>query len=138
MNREIKFRIGDKELKEGMYVRTAFGIKRICEINHKAEKWKYLYKLKKQDGDGCIDLGQLCDDDIINEPSFNVIDLIEVGDYVNGDLVTFISSNPQKNQKGKHRIILNDSYSLFGKYENIKSIVTKEQFESQKYIVESE
>lgn len=52
--------------------------------------------------------------------SDDLIDLIEVGDYVNGDLVTFISSNPQKNQKGKHRIILNDSYSLFGKYENIK------------------
>lgn len=71
-----------QNLKKGLYVRTTFGIKQIFEINHKAEKWKYLYKLKKQNGDGCIDLGQLCDDDIIDAPSFNVIDLIKEGDLI--------------------------------------------------------
>ena len=63
------------------------------------------------------------------------IDLIELGDYVNGELVKFISSNPKKNQKGKPRIILNETHSLFGKYESIKSIVTKEMIDSVKYEV---
>ena len=121
------------ELKEGMYVRTKDGyIDKViidykgycnnpnCNCKHVSCEKNYY------------------DEEKIIKTSYNLIDLIEVGDYVNGDLVTFISSNPQKNQKGKHRIILNDSYSLFGKYENIKSIVTKEQFESMKYIVESE
>ena len=121
------------EIKEGMYVRTKDGyIDKViidykgycnnpnCNCKHVSCEKNYY------------------DEEKIIKTSYNLIDLIEEGDYVNGDLVTFISSNPQKNQKGKHRIILNDSYSLFGKYENIKSIVTKEQFESQKYIVESE
>lgn len=148
MNREIKFRIGDKELKEGMYVRTAFGIKRICEINHKAEKWKYLYKLKKQDGDGCIDLGQLCDDDIIGAPSFNVIDLIEENDLL--EIRYKIKSNEYqkevvqviKNYTGKlyanafvKKIFIED-FDRYGV--EILSVLTKEQFGSQKYYVESE
>ena len=123
------------ELKEGMYVRTKKGIGRVTEYT-KHESWGYIVKVLGQYS--CYthtSNGELSD---VIKASHNLIDLIEVGDYVNEDLVTFISSNPQKNQKGKHRIILNDSYSLFGKYENIKSIVTKEQFESMKYIVESE
>ena len=123
------------ELKKGMYVRTKKGIGRVTKCT-KHESWGYIVKVLGQYS--CYahtSNGELSD---VIKASNNLIDLIEVGDYVNGDLVTFISSNPQKNQKGKHRIILNDSYSLFGTYENIKSIVTKEQFESQKYIVESD
>ena len=121
------------ELKEGMYVRTKDGYIDKVIIDYKG----YC------NNPNCNCKHVSCEKDYYDEEkiiktSYNLIDLIEEGDYVNGDLVTFISSNPQKNQKGKHRIILNDSYSLFGKYENIKSIVTKEQFESQKYIVESE
>ena len=124
------------ELKKGMYVR-------IKDKNNN-QFIRKIIKLPEDTRYGSI----VVDKDIhyarwvskkkVIKASSNIIELIEVGDYVNGDLVTFISSNPQKNQKGKHRIILNDSYSLFGKYENIKSIVTKEQFESMKYIVESE
>ena len=124
------------ELKEGMYVRIASGIKQICEINHKAKKWKYLYKLKKQDGDGCIDLGQLCDDDIINEPSFNVIDLIEEGDYVNG--VEVIGKEFDNFNKEYLQCGVGDYVICTFEVKDIKTILTKEQFESQKYIVESE
>ena len=121
------------EIKESMYVRTKDGYIDKAIIDYKG----YC------NNPNCNCKHVSCeknyyDEEKIIKTSYNLIDLIEVGDYVNGDLVTFISSNPQKNQKGKHRIILNDSYSLFGKYENIKSIVTKEQFESMKYIVESE
>lgn len=124
------------ELKKGMYVRIKDKnnnqfIRKIIEL---PEDTRYGSIVVDKD----IHYARWVSKKKVIKASSNIIDLIEEGDYVNGDLVTFISSNPQKNQKGKHRIILNDSYSLFGKYENIKSIVTKEQFESQKYIVESE
>lgn len=124
------------ELKKGMYIRIKDKnnnqfIRKIIEL---PEDIRYGSIVVDKD----IHYARWVSKKNIVKASANIIDLIEEGDYVNGDLVTFISSNPQKNQKGKHRIILNDSYSLFGKYENIKSIVTKEQFESQKYIVESE
>ena len=118
------------ELKEGMYVRYTRGAingyvpLRIAKI---IDKNNDLLKLDNNN--------EIFESDVV-KASDNLIDLIELGDYVNGDLVTFISSNPQKNQRGKHRIILNDSYSLFSKHDDIKSIVTKEQFNSVKYEVE--
>ena len=124
------------KLEEGMYIRTK-------------DKNSVQYIRKIVDLPEDIRYGSIVvDKDIHNvkwvskknvlKASESIIDLIEVGDYVNGDLVTFISSNPLKNQKGKPRIILNDSYSLFGKYESIKSIVTKELFESMKYEVKKD
>lgn len=121
------------KLEVGIYVRTKLGIKQIYKIDNNKTKWKYLYKLKKQDGDGCVDCGILCDEDIFKS-SHNTIDLIEVGDYVNGYLVIekpytyhdiqFVSVDTQ------------DSWS-WGKgempVENIKTIVTKEQFKNMEY-----
>lgn len=121
------------KLEEGMYVRTEKGeISKIKWIT--VQRWEGL--------DNTIEASFMLENkENIEYPrdnfkaSHNLIDLIEVGDYVNGELVTFISSNPKKNQNGKPRIILNNSYSLFNKYEEINSIVTKEQFESMKYEV---
>ena len=66
--------------------------------------------------------------------SFNIIDLIEVGDYVNGNKVT--SAEPIAKSD-------NERYLGFGDYdyyihdnEDIKDVVTKEQFNSMKYVVE--
>ncbi len=72
--------------------------------------------------------------------SFNIIDLIEVGDYVNGFQVYDID-------RECCRITLNggeygDEFRLtylrpaLGKNMGIKSIVTKEQFKQMEYIVE--
>ena len=68
--------------------------------------------------------------------SDDLIELIEVGDYVNGKEVTEVMTD----NKGKITDIAyteeteGQSYSLLP----VKNIVTKEQFESMKYIVESE
>lgn len=116
-------------MKVGDYVRTKKGIKQIYKIDNNKTKWKYLFKLKEQDGDGCIDLGFLCDDDIIGEPSDKPIDLIEVGDYVNGNKVL---------EKEDYLLWLfdNDKHdTLYFNDGDIKSIVTKEQFESMEYKV---
>ena len=127
------------KLEVGMYVRTnKVGIKKIYKIDNNKTKYKYLYKLKNQDGDGCIDLGVLCEDDIVKF-SYFIIDLVEENDYINGLRV-------EKNKYGK----LYTSYVYYGgdigkqcevyttwlkdyKIEYIETIVTKEQFENMEY-----
>lgn len=63
--------------------------------------------------------------------SHNIIDLIEVGDYVNGLLVARICED---NETKKKFINLYGSVSEWEE-EDIKSIVTKEQFEQMQYKV---
>lgn len=60
----------------------------------------------------------------ILKASHNIIDLIEVGDYVNGHLVI----------KRHNDLILEDTFDLV-EDEEIKSIVTKEQFSQMQYKV---
>ena len=61
--------------------------------------------------------------------SKDIIDLIEVGDYVNRERVTFITNSKIKEKK----IITEYDTDFFEKYEKIETIVTKEQFESIEY-----
>ena len=63
----------------------------------------------------------------------NLIDLIEVGDYVNGVKVTEI-----KDGKPYHEDYNDPYFSYYFEENNIKDIVTKEQFEACKYVVERE
>lgn len=77
--------------------------------------------------------------------SFNLIDLIEVGDIIQlkgaEELkyeVLKISCSPSK---GKHIHIINPFRTEGGKdifIEDIKSIVTKEQFKSVEYVIEED
>ena len=132
------------ELKEGMYVRTEKGIakylglgKDILTINDKHYANQHLFD------DYIFDVGHDWGDTLNNEefknidkyiekePSYNPIDLIEVGDYVNGYLVTRICVDGETNKK---------YFNLYGSIsewenEDIKSIVTKELFNSVKYEV---
>ena len=66
--------------------------------------------------------------------SSEIIDLIEVGDYVNGHKVIDIAQAPKK------AVYIEDSQNKMAHipYTNndIKSIVTKEQFESMEYKIE--
>ncbi len=81
---------------------------------------------------------QIYEEDV-DKSSPNIIDLIEVGDYVNGHKVLDIYKdiNEQVRMKfGENGLVLAyksnyDNYYLFE--EDIKSIVTKEQFESMEY-----
>ena len=108
-------------MKVGDYVRTKYGIKQIYEIDNNKTVWKYKFKLKKQDGDGCIDLGCFSDSDVIKS-SPNIIDLIEVGDYVNGCPVLH-----------KENSELVCGFLLRYKEKDIKAVVTKEQFSQMEY-----
>ena len=72
----------------------------------------------------------------IKRHSFNLIDLIEEGDYVNRNEIALEAPNPDP--------LCDPIYGYFDRYgelvgiienEDIKSIVTKEQFERMKYEV---
>ena len=115
------------ELKVGMYVR--FNYHRVTvpiQIAKIKEKYydemeKYYYYL--------TDNGLIISEENIIKPSENILDLIEVGDYVNGLPVV----HNAKENGGNIVIFINgDAYNE----EDIKSIVTKEQFDSMKYEVE--
>lgn len=125
------------ELQVGQYVRTKTGIHQIYRIDNNKTKWKYVYKLKEQDGDGCINCGVLSSEDIIGEPSFEIIDLIGVGDYVNGQRVNYINKDSHyfTFKFGSADYTLKSNFNSDIKYlakKDIKSIVTKEQFERMK------
>ena len=88
-------------------------------------------------------------DDILKS-SKNIIDLIEVGDYVNGYKIDYINLNcetpflrsnqPYRVDNTLYRTLIekgkNYNQPLHFYNEDIKSIVTKEQFESMAYEVE--
>ena len=115
------------EIKEGMYVRTKQGkIGKIIDINLGQEEKRYI-----------LDSSSVyiyCEEDI-SKASHNIIDLIEVGDYVNGNRVDFTNSNNKLSYEDKCIGFYdgNGDITLFEK--DIKSIVTKEQFESMSYKV---
>lgn len=74
---------------------------------------------------------------IVKEPSFNIIDLIEVGDYVNGYKVSAIY-NPNGDEIVNFTLIMEYGYETINTYfddYSINSIVTKEQFEAMAYKV---
>ena len=120
------------EIKPGMYVRTRYGIRKIYSINPNATRWKYLCKRKEQDGDGCIDLFELCGDDIFGEPSYYFTDLIEEDDYVNGNrVVHVIPADVCGDEELTDReiyAIRKDGYIEHVHREDIKTILTKEQY----------
>ena len=109
------------ELRVNDYVRTNYGsISKIEMIDEDDKSFIVSHK-------GYIDTI-----DIINY-SPNIIDLIEVGDYVNGkEVIDFMLEN----HKRKGIIVDADIWGF--DIDEIKSIVTKEQFERMEYKIESE
>jgi len=107
------------KLEIGMYVRTDYCI----------------YKIFRKTGEMCsltfYDVGvknKISNEQII-KASHNIIDLIEVGDYVNGEKVIYkdeksVSTKSDYKQGG---------YMMF--VDEVKTIVTKERFNSMKFEV---
>ena len=125
------------ELKPNMFVRTIYGIAKIIEFSEAIGK-RGFWLDANINTDNMEGYENYCTvHDIIGNPSFDIIDLIEEGDYVNGHLVTKISTNG---------FVWLEGYSVDGTWkcidfinewgDGIKSIVTKEQFESMSYKVE--
>lgn len=124
----------DMEIQVGEYVRTPEGIRKILgEIETKyiyGEKVAifYEYEIDKLFKESL----RLTEEELEIFPhSINPIDLIEVGDYVNGERIAYITISKQ----GEKLLMTDGGYILQGKYQSITSIITKEQFESIKYEV---
>lgn len=118
------------KLEVGMYARTDEGIFKISHINilfDDSDYKKVLLTHKEKVRFASVDYIRK----LKPQPSFDIIDLIEVGDYVNGYKVDFV-------QNGYVVFNHNHPYQLNIYSKDIKSIVTKEQFESMSYKVVEE
>ena len=103
-----------------MYVRTKKG--EIFDCYESEQMHKPIYYPKKSKTNGYIDYNE------VYKKSNNIIDILEVGDYVNGEKVT-----------DKFDYLLVFGNADYYKDENeIKSIVTKEAFENMEYKVGDE
>ena len=128
------------KLEEGMYARTKSKIIKINQIIENGirefeddygrifeeETGKRVIRYIDKDGWNC----GLDEDDIL-KVSHNIIDLIQVGDYVNYLIVIRICVDEETNKK---YLNLHGSISEW-ENEDIKSVLTKEQFESMSYEV---
>ena len=125
-------------MKVGDYVRTEYGIAKY--ISDKVTKYGMYYVVDKDIMTCNVEGWENCisgSNEIIKS-SPNLIDLIEVGDYVNGHLVKHIAYFEGVEEPIK-KLIFADEYHLIPtevcEQNEIKSIVTKEQFESMEYKV---
>ena len=126
------------KIEPNMYVRTKCGnIFKI--IGGNADNWEIDidYSKLEQTEEYWLELYRyndnysFFDDKNIIKSSFNIIDLIESGDYVNGYEVI------KNTLKDGGNIVIVQGGNCFTN-EDIKSIVTKEQFLAMEYKVESE
>lgn len=100
-----------------MYVRTKKG--KIFNCYESEQMHKPIYYPKKSKTNGYIDYED------VYKKSDNIIDILEVGDYVNGYDVEYVDY--------KDKMII--CYGATLDEEDIKSIVTKQYFESMEYKV---
>ena len=110
------------KLEVGMYVRTKDGISKCIKVTPIREN-SFMYEFDREVYE---DVYFLTYSELEKyKSSSNIIDLIEVGDYVNGFPIIH-----------KENDILKCGLLVQFKENEIKSIVTKEQFESIKYSLE--
>ena len=130
------------ELRENMYVRNCYG--RIAKIEYIEDNTAYCDNWLYQSYEDHITFINLDDEDDIDEilkASYSIIDILEIGDYVNGSKVIDISIIGKDKEKWVWVEQMEDTDNKYGddyvgyNNEQIKSIVTKEQFEQMAYKV---
>ncbi len=127
------------ESKEGMYVRTPLGIAKYLGKYDNIGSLHEFDKLDEELWSGDI-YGVVFDCDmkeIVLKASYNIIDLIEVGDYVNGFKVTSVQEVEEPYYPKRLLFVEEPQDNVLKVFNNedIKSIVTKEQFENMAYKV---
>lgn len=121
------------ELKENMYVRTKDGkIGKLMGYMASNENKIAIWTNTTEEG---IKITPVIDKDAIIKVSYNIIDILEEGDYVNGYLVTDVYK-PDGNEVFRIEIERDTLKGhIIDKLSQIKSIVTKEQMEQMAYKV---
>lgn len=114
-----------EEIEVGDYVRTISGlIRKVKTIYGEEDRKQRTFSLKKE----TLINGNIKIFDIVKH-SKNIIDLIEVGDYVNGERMDIVD----KDENGHVYYLQNIELPSVNK---IESIVTKEQFANMEYRLE--
>ena len=118
------------EIKVGEYVRTIDGyIRKVIQVNKKGSYEGLCYGAYSVDEKYKNSVGISAKK--IAKHSENIIDLIEVGDYLNGYLINYI---PENEKTVYHDALDFVDVQMF-KNKDIKTIVTKEQFKEMEYKV---
>ena len=135
-------------MKVGDYVRNKYGIAKIIDIENNNG-----IDILEFNKDICFlvnkETGEIKDDKLFNKlaiidgidlskikSSPNIIDLIEVGDFVNGHRVDFTNINNKLSYEDKCIGFYDGDGDIILFENDIKSILTKEQFEAMEYKVE--
>ena len=110
----------DLDLRENMYIRTKDGIiDKILKLNK-----SYVKGVSQKDELYAYDI------DNIVKASYNIIDLIEKNDYINGSWVNEIVDG-----KPIHEDYNDPFYSFGWENDDIKTVITHEQMEQMSYKV---
>ena len=127
-------------LEVGMYVRLQNDAENIVIINRIANVFETTILTEN---DGSIYQGEYTKENVI-KASYNIIDILEEGDYVNGyyvskiwkenEITHYVGRTPIK-RKEREITIQAPSYGgiIHLKNKDIKSVLTKEQFDSISY-----
>ena len=126
------------EIKVGEYVRTKDGVIFKILTKDKSDFGNHYYGITDNENYSNYTYGKGSHNDIKNKilkHSFNIIDLIEIGDFVNGMKVNDISKIQRFNKPIQKCLWANidDGYDIIN--EEIKTILTKEQMEANQYVV---
>lgn len=115
------------KLEVGMYARLQNDAENIVIINRIANVFETTILTEN---DGSIYQGEYTKENVI-KASYDIIDILEVGDYVNGYKITDIDCYEYEKE------LFFDTNQIISTFvnEDIKSIVTKEQFEKMAYKV---
>lgn len=122
-----------EDIKVGEYVSTSDGIKKVKSIYN--EPYRDIVYLE---GGGCFERYFADGEwraDYIEKHSFNVMDLIDIGDYVNGSKIIGFTYNDKLFNKGiskKENIVTEAGIIATGK---VKTILTKWQYAENCYEV---
>ena len=128
-----------EEIKEGDYIRTIKG--NICKVLRVREKHRFM----TSSGHPSVTPERYFVDNnkqysiskpYVKKHSKNIIDLIEVGDYVNGKEVIMDLQKSKEWYKSKDDFITCKDYTF--EEDEIKTVVTKQQFENMEYKVEEQ
>ena len=133
------------KLEIGKFIRTPYGIRKIVNITkddgYGKPKVRVIELDRHLNTPYKFDYIFYTDENVIKKckASYNIIDILEVGDYVNGNKVIEIEKNYKFIDGTIRDILWTDTKMQKAIWdETIKSIVTKEMYSSVKYRVETD
>ena len=133
------------KLEIGKFIRTPYGIRKIINITkddgYGKPKVRVIELDRHLNTPYKFDYIFYTDENVIKKckASYNIIDILEVGDYVNGNKVIEIEKNYKFIDGTIRDILWTDTKMQKAIWdETIKSIVTKEMFSSVEYRMETD